>query len=158
MTIDTRGKLQLAAWLVSLAFGTLCALPSAHAALGEAEATVQADQAQMKATLRTLPNAKFTVHELKTSSGTTVREYVAPTGLVFGVVWQGPTMPDLEQLLGAYFNRYADGAAAQRVRRSPVRVEVPGLVVQSGGHMRAFSGKAYVPEGLPPGVVPEDLL
>jgi hypothetical protein len=150
--------LQRAAWLASLGCSALCAVPAADAALGETQATVQADQAQMKATLRILPNAKFSVHELVTQSGTTVREYVAPTGLVFGVVWQGPTMPDLEQLLGVYFTRYSDAAAAKRTRRSPVRVETPGLVVQSGGHMRAFTGKAYLPDSLPPGVLPEDLL
>jgi hypothetical protein len=31
-------------------------------------------------------------------------------------------------------------------------IEQPGLVFYSGGHMRAFFGKAYVPETLPKGV------
>ncbi len=31
-------------------------------------------------------------------------------------------------------------------------VELPGLVVQSGGHMRSFAGRAYIPEALPQGV------
>ena len=60
-------------------------------------------------------------------------------------------MPDLRQVLGSYFDRYVE-AAAQRKARGPVTIEQPGLVVQSSGHMRAFVGKAYIPEALPPGV------
>ena len=131
---------------------TLAAATPVEATLGGTEATVQVDQAQMSMALRTVPAAQFTVHELTDASGATVREYVAPTGLVFGVAWQGSSMPDLRQLLGAYFDQYVEAAAARRTRRAPVHVELPGLVVQSSGHMRAFTGRAYLPQGLPQGV------
>jgi hypothetical protein len=104
-----------------------------------------------------MPAARFTMHELRAASGTTVREYVSPAGVVFGVAWQGPSLPDLRQLLGVYFDQYVDAAAARRTRRAPVRVELPGLVVQSSGHMRAFVGKAYLPQGLPQGVAAEEI-
>jgi hypothetical protein len=77
--------------------------------------------------------------------------------MVFGVAWQGPSMPDLRQLLGVYFDQYVEAAAARRTRRAPVLVELPGLVVHSSGHMRAFSGKAYLPQGLPQGVTAEEI-
>jgi len=129
----------------------------AHAALGDTEASVFADQSQISATVRTMRNARYTMHELQTPSGTAVREYVAPTGLVFAVAWQGPSMPDLRQVLGAHFDEYVAAVAANRNKRGPVSIQLPGLVIQSGGHMRDFVGKAYVPEALPPGVSPEDV-
>jgi hypothetical protein len=131
------------------------ALP-VQASLGGTAATVLADQTQIQSTLRTVYGDKYTMHELVAPSGTTVREYVAPTGVVFAIAWQGPAMPDLRQLLGAHFAQYVDAVAARRVR-GPVSIQLPGLVVQSGGRMRAFAGKAYVPESLPQGVSPHDV-
>jgi Protein of unknown function (DUF2844) len=131
--------------------------PLAGAALGDIEASVFADQSQIKATLRTVPNTRYTMHELQAPSGTAVREYVGPTGIVFGVAWQGPLMPDLRQVLGAHYDEYVAAVAARRTRRGPVSVELPGLVVQSSGRMRGFVGKAYVPETLPPGVSVEEV-
>jgi len=153
--IRRAGKLFAA--LTALSLTLLVAPPRAEAALGGTEATVRADQTQMSMTLRTMPAARFTVHELRAPSGSTVREYVSPTGTVFGVAWQGPSMPDLRQLLGVYFDQYVDAAAARRTRRAPVLVELPGLVVHSSGHMRAFAGKAYLPQGLPPGVTAQEI-
>jgi hypothetical protein len=141
------------------AFGLIAvaAVPWADAALGGTDATVQADQAQLGATIRTTPAARYTLHELKAASGTTVREYVSPAGTVFGVAWEGPSLPDMRQLLGAHFDEYAAALAARRARRAPVFVQLPTLVVQSSGHMRAFTGKAYLPRGLPQGVAATEI-
>jgi uncharacterized protein DUF2844 len=136
---------------------TVAAVPLADAALGGTDATVQADQAQLAATIRTMPSARYTLHELKAASGTTVREYVSPAGTVFGVAWAGPSLPDMRQLLGAHFDEYAAALAARRTRRAPVLVQLPTLVVQSSGHMRAFTGKAYLPQGLPQGVAASEI-
>ncbi|HEX9276806.1 MAG TPA: DUF2844 domain-containing protein [Casimicrobiaceae bacterium] len=143
-------------WRIALLVGWaivagIAALP-ARAALGGGEATVEADRLQVGGTLRVLRLAAYTVHELQVPSGTVVREYVSPAGTVFGVAWQGPSMPDLRQVLGTYFDRYVD-AVTKRKARGPVLIEQPGLVVQSSGHMRAFVGRAYIPEAFPQGVV-----
>jgi hypothetical protein len=130
--------------------GGMAALP-VQAALGGPEATVEADRLQVAGTARVLRSPAYTVHELQTPSGTVVREFVSPAGTVFGVAWQGPTMPDLRQVLGAYFEPYAQ-AATQRRAHGPLTVAQPGLVVHSGGHMRAFVGRAYIPQAVPPGV------
>jgi len=124
----------------------------ARAALGGVEASVESDRQQIGATARVLSTPSYTMHELQTPSGTVVREYVSPEGTVFGVAWHGPSMPDLRQLLGAYFDRYVE-ATARRGARGPVAVQQSGLVVQSAGHMRAFVGRAYLPDALPQGVV-----
>ncbi|HUH92801.1 MAG TPA: DUF2844 domain-containing protein [Casimicrobiaceae bacterium] len=137
---------------ITLALAALLAMPAARGALGDVEASIEVDRLAMHAMQQTTRTPRFTMHELRAPSGTTVREYVSPAGTVFGVAWQGPTLPDLRQLLGAHFDEYAAAAAERRTRRSPVLVQLPGLVVQSAGHMRAFVGKAYIPQALPPGV------
>ena len=69
-------------------------------------ATVAADQAHVDGKLAVSRAPKYTVHEIAAPSGVVVREFVSPAGTVFGVAWTGPTMPDLRQVLGPYFDRY----------------------------------------------------
>jgi Protein of unknown function (DUF2844) len=130
------------------------------ASLGGDAASIQADQLHMQGSRRTTAAESYTVHEIQANSGTVVREYVSPEGKVFAVAWQGPWMPDMRQILGSYFDQYARANQAQsggRMRRGPVVIDEPGLVVQIGGHPRAFAGKAYVPEMLPSGVRAENI-
>jgi len=132
----------------------------ALAALGGDVTSVQADQAQMKGTLKTTQAAAFTVHEIKAPEGTTVREYVSPEGTVFGVAWQGRAMPNLQQILGSYFQKFSEAAQSQRTARrgrGPVSIQQPGLVVESSGRMHAYSGRAFDPEKLPQGVGADDI-
>jgi Protein of unknown function (DUF2844) len=144
-------------WVAILsASGLMLALP-AWAGLGEDVSSVQADQAKMLGSLRSTQTQAYTVHEIHGATGTTVREYVSG-GKVFAVAWQGPWPPDMRQVLASYFDQYQRAAQTQvssRAGRRPLMIEEPGLVVQSGGHMRSFAGRAYVPEMLPPGVSAE---
>ena len=132
----------------------------AWGSLGGDAASVQADQIHLQGT-RTLKAANsYTVHEIQAASGTVVREYVSAAGKVFAIAWHGPWMPDMRQLLGSYFDQYAQANQAQRgarMRRGPILINQPGLVVQIGGHQRAFAGRAYVPEMLPSGVSAENI-
>ncbi|WP_035057465.1 DUF2844 domain-containing protein [Andreprevotia chitinilytica] len=100
--------------------------------------------------------APYSVQETQTSSGQIIREYLSSTGVVFAVTWQGPTRPDMQQLLGSYFPSFANANQLPH-RRGPVRLQQSGLVLQSGGHMGALSGRAYVPQLVPQGVDPETL-
>jgi hypothetical protein len=146
-------------WL--LAAGLLLATAGhAVAELGGDATTVTADQQQMAGAKRAVHTTEnYVVHESESPSGAAVREYVSPEGKVFGVAWEGPTIPDLRQLLGAYYAQYERAAATARsVRhRGPLLIQEPGLVVQSGGHMRAYSGFAYVPKLMPAGVRAEEI-
>ncbi len=135
------------------------ALP-AQAALGGDAASIQADQVHMQGSRRMIAANSYTVHEIQADTGTVVREYVTADGKVFAVAWQGPWLPDMRQILGTYFEQYAQAVQSQnsgRMGRRPVMIEQPGLVVQIGGHMRAFAGRAYVPERLPSGARVEDI-
>jgi hypothetical protein len=146
-------------WTGLLSATMMLALP-AFAGLGEAASSVQADQAHMQGSLRTTQTQAFTVQEIKAATGTVVREYVSPSGRVFAVAWQGPWPPDMRQILAGYFEQYQQAVQAQastRAGRRPLLIEQPGLVVQSGGHMRSFAGRAYIPEMLPQGVSKEEI-
>jgi len=105
----------------------------------------------MQGALRITAASSYSVHEIQAASGTVVREYVSSSGKVFAVAWQGPWRPDLRQLLGSYFDQYQQAVKARSARaaRSPLHFEQAGLVVHSEGHLRAFVGRAYLPELLP---------
>lgn len=143
--------------LTILALVFLVVSVPAAATLGEDVASVRADQTQMDAALQITGAAKFAVHEILVPSGTVIKEYVSPAGMVFAVSWEGPSLPDLRQLLGRYFDEYIGTLRSRDVGRGSRRTQGPGLVVQSGGHMRAFFGRAYVPQMLPRGVLAEEI-
>ena len=133
----------------------LLALP-AFAELGGNVSTVQNDQVRMKGTVKVTAGQGFAIHEITTPTGTVVREYANSAGTVFGVAWQGPWKPDMRQLLGAYFDRYLQASQENKKHgRSPLQVKSDSLVVNSGGHPRAFSGRAFLPQMMPPNVTPE---
>jgi hypothetical protein len=137
----------------------LLALPvPALAVLGDNAASVLTDQARMKGTLRSEDNRTYVMHEITEPTGTVVREFVSPAGAVFGVAWEGQFPPDLQQLLGPYYQqaekaqKAASSAQQQRQKRAPIVIETPGLVVYETGHMRSFHGQAYIPQLVPQGV------
>jgi hypothetical protein len=134
----------------------MLALPlPALAALGGDVASVHEDQAQMKGTLKTTEAGAYTVHEIKASGNTVVKEYVSPAGKIFAITWRGQFIPDMHQLLGTYFDQYAQAAKTQReshVGHRPLNIQEPGLVFQNGGHMRGYFGRAYAPDLVPQGV------
>ena len=137
--------------------GAVAAPVPVLAALGGDVGSVQADQEHMKAALQIKTGQAYTVHELHQSGGTVVKEFISPAGKVFAVSWSGPSVPDLRQLLGTYFDQFSQAVQtrARRVGRAPLNIQQNGLVVQSGGHMRAFFGKAYLADQLPQMVRPE---
>jgi hypothetical protein len=124
----------------------------ARAELGGNVSSVQADEVRLQGTRQVTEANGFTVHEISTPVGATVREYVSPGGSVFGISWEGPWLPDMRQLLGAYYEQYAQAVQKKTVRRGPLLIEEPGLVVEMGGHARSFFGRAYLPQAMPRGV------
>ena len=130
---------------------------SATASLGGDEASVRVDQTGLKGSLRISRAEACSIHEIATASGTVVREYLSADGRVFGIWWHGHTLPDLRRLLGAHYDRYREAPRARRAERSSRRVVLPDLVVESSGHMRSFSGKAWLPGRLPSGIGPDDI-
>ena len=127
------------------------------AALGGNLSSVEDDQLKMKGTLHSTVGATYTVHEIQTSEGTLVCEYVKPSGVVFAVSWRGPKMPDLRQTLGTYFTQFTDAPRPAHPNHAHFTISQPNLVLQSSGHMRAYSGRAYDPQLLPADVPVTDI-
>ena len=134
---------------------------SAWAALGEYENSVATDQKEIHGEVRALSRQGYSIQEIKSGDQMVVREYVSPSGLVFGVAWHGLTMPNLQQLLGTYFAEFQQvrGTSAagslQTSQRGPIVVRTDKLVVESGGHMRSFHGRAFAPGLFPPKISTE---
>ncbi len=129
----------------------------AHAALG---GTTPPMQARDNAALRVLGDGTVRVRSSVDAGGTTINEYASRDGVVFAYAWQGPTMPDLTQLLGPYAQRYRAKATEQFNESGQLhasRVEQPDVIVESGGQMRSYVGRAWLPAAIPPGVSPNDL-
>lgn len=125
-----------------------------HATLGEPADSVASDRKALSASQRSAESRKgYTVQEIK-SGANSVREYIAPSGIVFAVAWDGVSHPDLTQLLGSYTSEYKKAlreAPSQRGQRH-FRVKGDKVVVEKWGHMRNLQGRAYVPALIPSGV------
>ena len=87
---------------------------SCWATLGDNAASVLTNQTQMKGTIRSVDRQTYVLHEISTSSGAKVREYVSPAGAVFAVAWEGQFPPDFQQLLGPYYQQVQQAIAQQK--------------------------------------------
>jgi len=152
-------------WFYSLFLGVMMgalSLATAHracAALGSSPDVAIADREATSVTRHdTVQHSRYSVHEISSAS-TVVREYVSPSGIVFGIAWNGLMHPDLTHLLGSYAVEYHK--ALRQVLRNPgrrhSRVETNGIVVQKWGHMRNLQGRAYLSALIPEGVSVDEI-
>jgi hypothetical protein len=124
----------------------------ASASLGGRVDSVEGDTLHANGNLRIKDAGHYTIYEIKISTWTTVREFVSPAGVVFGVAWEGQFVPDLKQFLGTYFRDYSAMAQAEKSTsfgRRPLRLRLPSLMFETGGHMGSYYGRAYDPELVP---------
>jgi len=135
---------------------TLGTVP-AWAVLGQYESSVGVDQKYLRSEDRVQNFQAYKVHQLTATSGTIVREYVSPKGLVFGVTWQGRFMPNMEQLLGSYATNLQTATKAQTQVRHlrGVTVKTSDFVFVNNGNMRFRKGSAYVPSLIPSNISAE---
>jgi hypothetical protein len=131
----------------------------AKASLGGDVTSVESDRAQMKASVQVTQHHSYEVHEIQVPGGTVVDEYVSSGGKVFAVAWHGQFPPPMQQILGTYFQQYSAALQAKSSQTQPkiyghrpLNIQEQGLVVQTGGHMRAHFGRAYDPNLLPQGI------
>jgi hypothetical protein len=129
----------------------------AWAVLGQNEASVTTDQQRMKTEDRVQTFASYKVHQLTTTNGPTVREYVSPQGVVFGIAWQGRFMPNVNQLLGTYVENLQTATADQThiQRRRGIIVKTGDFVYSNFCHLQNCTGRAYVPAFVPSSVSAE---
>jgi hypothetical protein len=130
----------------------LVAVAPGWAALGQYASSIDLDQQVLQCERREVARQGYTVHELTSPHGLVMREFVSPTGLVFGITWQAPQMPNLRQVVGDDNMVELQQALSSRTRchtGAPLIVRTDKLVFVSGGHMRSFHGYAYVPSLVP---------
>lgn len=131
----------------------MCLLPpqAARAGLGDPESAIPVDVQRMGGSIKSSARSSYRIHEIQMSSGTVLREFASAEGTVFAVAWSGPTLPDLRQALGHYFDAYASAAQGSHSARRHLEIKQTDWVMQSSGHMRAFRGRAYLPKLIPVG-------
>lgn len=138
--------------LVPAAILLLC-IKASHAALGGPpfHPDPGKDGTAAAVSVQSANRATYTEVLTQLSSGTQVREYISG-GKVFAVSWSGPFLPDLQALLGTYFDTMvAESSKKPRAGRSQLKIDTGDVVIQSGGHMGAFEGRAWLPGKLPAG-------
>ncbi|MEX3761114.1 DUF2844 domain-containing protein [Paraburkholderia phenoliruptrix] len=138
---------------LAIAVASLCSSANACAQLG----SVMAPRAGTSVP-QSLLNGALRLRTSTDAGNTTINEYGSSSGEIVAYTWQGPTMPDLAALLGKYAGSYRAGAAAAADGNLHAsRVVRPDVIVESGGPMRGYAGRAWLPGALPPGVTADDL-
>ncbi len=127
----------------------------AWSALGDDVSSVDSDLRVLGGKRQITSHAGYSLHQITTSDGSIVKEFASPGGKVFGISWEGKSMPQLQQLLGSYMTEVQTAERKQTVRRRSVLIQTDDLVFYSSGHLRSFRGHAYVRSLLPGNVTPE---
>ncbi|SAK67053.1 hypothetical protein AWB80_03243 [Caballeronia pedi] len=142
-----------AAGLAILAIG---ATTSVHAQLGASGRAASMSQGDV---VHQAQGGLLRYYETTDAHGIVVREYVDSSGDVYAVSWHGPAMPDVQALLGTYFETFRRGANASvgEAGLHTARVAQGDLVVENRVRLREFSGRAWLASGLPPGVNATDI-
>jgi uncharacterized protein DUF2844 len=132
----------------------------ASAELGAGIASVYLDTAHVNGTVLVTDAEHYTIYEIRTSTETTIREFVSSSGIVFGIAWEGRFIPEMNQFLGTHFDQYSAAVKAQTKQyrgRKPLEIHLSNFVFESNGHMGWKYGRAYVPESVPKQVRVEDI-
>ena len=128
-----------------------------HAALGGLPDAFNTEGTKVVASMSSAVS-NYVVRDTTLSTGTHVREYLSGSGIVFAVTWEGPVLPDMKSLLGRHFDTLvAESAKTPKAGRSRMDIDHPEVVINSGGHMRAYEGSAWIPAQFPTGFTADDV-
>ena len=144
--------------LMALSVHSLCVAP-AFAGLGGDAASVLEDRLDRNDSMSLKTLQECDIREIASANGMRIREFLNREGIVFAVAWSGPAPADLRRLLGTHFAAYVSALAELESSglHHPSNIHTPGLVVQDGGHLRAYAGRAYIPALIPSGIAAADL-
>lgn len=133
----------------------LLALPLAsQAELGGNLASINQEQKTFGSTLSSSPQTGYTIYSQTINPGLVLKEYLATNGNVFAITWKGPNLPNFQVVLGAYYSNYL--TALQNNPRA-IFVQNDNIVIESGGVMGGYLGRAYLPKQFPVGMTPANL-
>lgn len=124
--------------------------------LGGSDSSIETDFSALagKSLTTVSSSSLYTVKEISLGR-TKVREYLSPTGTVFGIGWSGPHPKNLGQLLGNYASLFVSNRTEKTFRRTrSSSFKNQGLVVETWGPQRNLKGRAYFSDLIPVGVNP----
>ncbi|HLX69695.1 MAG TPA: DUF2844 domain-containing protein [Verrucomicrobiae bacterium] len=127
----------------------------AWAALGGTAASVESDAQVLGGQHKMIAKVGYNLHQITRSDGSVVNEFVSPAGVVFGVSWQGHSLPNFSQVLGAHLSDFQNGQRTNVVPRRAVTIQTGDFVLISIGHDRYFRGRAFVRSQIPSNLTPE---
>ena len=134
---------------------SLCAARPAHAALGQPVSSVWSDGRVVEPThVLSLEGPEVSETTVLTPWGVRAREFDGPSGRIFAIAWSTHGMPYIANLYGSYFAGYLAWihAHAHKGAGGDLSVRTADMRAHVQGHMGDWSGSAYVPALLPPGV------
>jgi hypothetical protein len=135
----------------------LANISAAHAALGGVPEQFNGEGTTVISSVSSAASGYLT-HDTSLATGTQVREYISTQGIVFALTWEGPILPDLKSLLGKHFRTMVEESTRlPRAGRSSIDINRPEVIINSGGHMRAFKGSAWIPAEFPRGFTSDDV-
>ena len=129
----------------------------ALAELGGDVSSVSRDVSALGATHVVTPKLGFQLHESRTVQGTVVRQYVAASGKVFAVTWNGRQSLNTSALLGHYASRYLAAARAPHSGHHVLTIHAADFELTVMRTPRGWLGYALLPDPLPQGVTREML-
>ena len=131
---------------------------AAQGALGGSREEIARDQEALGGTRTTVTSGQgYEVHEMITADGTTVRQYVEPSGRVFAVTWSGRFRPNLKVLLGSHYAAYEAAARAPHTGHHVLSVSTGDLTLTLVQLPRGWSGRAHLTSLVPSWVDVEQL-
>ena len=140
--------------LFYMILGALLLPCASRAELGGNIASILSEQKEFNSQLSSAQQNGVNVYTQTLPSGIVLQEYLSSNGVIFAVTWSGPSLPNLQVLLGGYFKDYL--VAIKESRRS-VYLSNENIVIQSSGMMGAFQGFAFLPKQAPAGFTPNNL-
>jgi hypothetical protein len=140
-----------AGWTLLVA--ALAVSPASRAALGGDVASIAHDHEMLRAADTVTSTVLYDLHEAQSPTGVRVRQYVdRASGRVFALTWQGPRLPDVNELLGSYAARYQAAAKEHHGSHHALTIDDPDLKVSVLRLQRGWQGDAYLPNAVPQGV------
>ncbi len=127
----------------------------AWAALGGDVPSVNSDAQVLGGQHSVVAKVGYNLHQITKADGSVVNEFVSPAGVVFGISWQGHSIPNLNQVLGSHITDLQQGERTHVVPRRAVTIQTNDFVFTSLGHGRSFRGRAYVLSLVPANLTPE---
>lgn len=140
--------------LCILSLGSLLLPAISSAELGGNTESIFSEQKVFNSQLSNTQQSGVVVYTHRLPSGIILQEYLSANGTIFAVTWSGPSLPNLEVLLGTYFKDYL---VAIKESRRAVYLNNENIIIQSSGMMGAFQGFAFLTKQAPAGFTPNNL-